>query len=170
MSLYITWINLIKEKADENWLTVSQRAVYENILTRWRSAPFVNLCGPPGSGKTFIARLLAKKHGYYYTFDLQEAPEGAAHVILDDANYTRRCRLQARTRRLGRVLLITRHPISEAMPVASLELDIRDVQQFQRILSDYCGICFTATIPEGTDLTQILHTEVIKRGEAYVYR
>ena len=57
MSLYVRWINLIKEKADETWLTDRQRKVYEAILTRWRSAPFVNLYGPPGAGKTFIARL-----------------------------------------------------------------------------------------------------------------
>ena len=170
MSIYTTWINSIKEKADEIWLTDHQRKVYEDILSRWRAAPFVNLHGPAGSGKTFVARLLAKKHGYFYTFDLEEAPEGMSQVILDDAEYSRMLRPLARSRSLGRVLLITRTAVKEAMPQALLKLDAKDVRRFQRVLSDYCGIVLTETIPEGTDLTQILHTEVIKRGEAYVNR
>jgi cytidylate kinase len=170
MSLYIAWINLIKEKADETWLTDSQREVYERILSRWKSSPFVNLYGPPGSGKTFVARLLAKKHGYTYTHELEQAPKDAAQVILDNAEYTRMMRPIARELGLGRVLLITRRAVPEAMPKANLELDDKDVRQFQAVLSNHCSIVFTQTIPQGHDLAEIIRKEVIARGETNVHQ
>jgi len=170
MSLYVTWINLIKERADENWLTDSQREVYERILSSWKSQPFVNLHGPSGSGKTFIARLLAKKHGYSYTHDLEQSPHGAEHVTLDDAQYTRMLRPIARGLGLGRVLLITHSAVSEAMPKVALELNDKDVRQFLATLSNHCGIVFTQTIPEGKDLAEIIRKEVIMRGETHVHQ
>jgi len=170
MSLYTTWINLIKERADENWLTDSQQPVYESILSQWKSVQFVNLHGPPGSGKTFVARLLAKKHGYAYMHDLEQAPLNAAQTILDNAQYTRMLRPLARSRGLGRVLLVTRTPVREAMPKVSLELNDRDVRQFQAMLSNHCGIVFTETIPQGLDLAEIIRKEVIlRRGEPHVH-
>lgn len=167
MSLYTTWINLIKEGADEHWLTESQRSVFESILSRWKSAQFINLYGPSGSGKTFIARLLAKQHGYAYLHDLEQAPLHTAQAILDNAQYTRMLRPLARSRGLGRVLLITRTPVQEAMPKVGLELDDRDVRQFQAVLSKHCGIVFTETIPQGLDLAEIIRSEVIHRGGVF---
>ena len=170
MSLFVTWINLIKERADENWLTDSQREVYERILSSWKAQSFVNLYGPSGSGKTFIARLLVKKHGYFYTHNLEQASQGAQHVILDDAQYTRMLRPTARRLGLGRVLLITSIAISEAMPKVALELNDKDVRQFLATLSNHCGIVFTQTIPEGKDLADIIRKEVIMRGETHVHQ
>jgi hypothetical protein len=168
MSLYIEWINLIKERADEEWLTDSQREVYERILSHWEAHPFVNLYGPSGSGRSFIARLLTKEHGYAYTHDIEEAPPDAAQVIVDDAQYSRTMRLVARANGLGRVLLITSRPVREAMPKVKLELDDRDVRQFQARLANHGDIVFKETIPRGVDLAEIIRKEVIERGEANV--
>ena len=170
MSLYTAWINLIKEKADEDWLTDSQREVYESISSRWKSAQFVNLHGPDGGGKTFIARLLAKKRGYAYVHELEQAPQNAANVILDNAQYTRMMRPLARSMGLERILLITNRPLQEAMPEIGLKLNERDVRQFQATLANHCGIVFTETVPEGLNLTEIIHKEVTKRGESYVHQ
>jgi MoxR-like ATPase len=170
MSLFTTWINLIKERATEAWLTEHQREAYEAILNRWRTADFVNLYGAQGSGKSFIARLLANAHDYAYVQALTQAPAQAAQVVLDDAQYNRTMRPEARALGLGRVILITETPISEAMPRFELVLDERDVSQFTRALSDYCDIIFTATVPEGTDLARIIRREVVKRGENNVHQ
>lgn len=168
MSLYVSWVNRIKEKADDSWLTDSQREVYERILSRWQAHSFINLYGASGSGRTFVARLLAKKHGYAYTHDMEEAPEEASQVIVDDAHYSRAMRLIARGKNLGRVLLITSRPVQEAMPKVKLELDEKDVRQFQATLAHECDIVFTETIPQGVDLSDIIRKEVVEQGEANV--
>lgn len=170
MSRYVEWINLIKERADDTWLTHSQREVYEQIVSRWQSAPFVNLHGPPGAGKTFIARVLAKQHGYAYTEDLGQAPQSAGQVILDDAQYTRSLRLIRKELELGRVVLVTRAPVSEAMPRAALSLDDKDVRQFQATLSNRCNIAFTQTLPDGRDLGEMIRREVIELGRSHAHR
>jgi energy-coupling factor transporter ATP-binding protein EcfA2 len=167
MSLYVRWTNLIKEQADETWLTDQQRTVYQKLLDNWQTQPFVNLHGPPGAGKTFLARLLARYHHYAYVQDLSQAPQGAAHVVLDDANYTRLLRPLARERQLGRVILITRQPIQEAMPKIGLILQERDVQQFCVNLHDRCGIVLIQTVAEGKDLADILRKELVARGELH---
>ncbi len=64
MSLYVEWVNQIKAKATSAWLTKGQRTAFESIVTKWQSHPFVCLYGPPGCGKSFIARLLSSEQGY----------------------------------------------------------------------------------------------------------
>jgi hypothetical protein len=168
MSLYVEWINCIKERADEQWLTEHQQEVYEQLIDHWHNQPFVNLYGESGSGKTFIARLLVKKHDHVYLQDLHDAPNNARYVILDNAQYSRMLRPMARSLSLGRVLLITRNRISEAMPHVKLDLTEKDVKQFQSVLAKHCNIIFTATMPVGFDLSNILRAEVVKRGESHV--
>ncbi|OQA23060.1 MAG: hypothetical protein BWY63_00476 [Chloroflexi bacterium ADurb.Bin360] len=164
MSLYMQWVNCIKERAEVSWLTEHQQEVYARLLNQWHNQPFVNLYGSSGSGKTFIARLLVKTHHYVYTQDLQEAPPDSPNVVLDNAKYTRMLRPMARSMGLGRVLLITHQRITEAMPCIELELTERDVLQFQSVLAQHCNITFTRTIPTGVDFSNILREEVIRRG------
>jgi hypothetical protein len=169
MSLYVEWINCIKERADESWLTEHQRAAYERLLEHWHNQPFVNLYGGAGSGKTFLARLLVKKHDHVYIQALENAPHNANNVILDDAQYSRMLRPLARSMGLGRVLLVTRSRITEAMPRVKLELTEKDVRQFQAALAQYCNIVFTETTPAGVDLSKIIREEVVKRGVSNVH-
>lgn len=170
MSDYVAWINRIKELAVESWLTQSQRQVYDRLLTGWHSHPFVNLHGAPGAGKTFIARLLARCHNYTYVQDLEDAPSGAAQVVLDGVAYTRSLRPVARALGLERVILISRSPVQEAMPRAELVLTDRDVNQFRAVLSNHCGISLLHTEPEGRDLSEIIRREAIARGDANAHQ
>jgi SpoVK/Ycf46/Vps4 family AAA+-type ATPase len=166
MSLYIEWLNLIKMKADVNWLLKSQVPAYNSILTKWLSSPFINFYGPPGSGKSFIARMLASKKQFTFATDLERVPEGSKNVLLDDANYSRHLRIIASERRLSRIILITQSPVKEAMPLCEIKLNEADVRQFEGILGKYCHIYFTHSIPEGNDLNQIIIKELKNRGEA----
>lgn len=170
MSLYVQWLNQIKEQAAPSWLTEAQRAAYDRLLSQWGSSQFVNLCGPTGCGKSFVGRLLAKEHDYAYTHDLEEAPSGSPNVVLDDAEYTRLLRPVAQARKLGRVILLTRHPVRDPMPRAQIRLTERDVAQFQHNLYIHCGISFYASTPKGTNLAQIIHAEVVARGGTDVSR
>ncbi len=170
MSLYTHWLNLIKERAEESWLTPHQSQVYVRILEGLSSHPFVNVCGPRGAGKSFIARLLAKERGYGLAFDLEQAPDGAENVVLDDSAYRRPMRPLSRAKGLGRVILMTEQPIREAMPRVVLQLDESDVRQFLRNLSMCCGIDLIVTQPSGTDLGEILRHEAIERGRCDVTR
>ena len=166
MSLYIKWNNLLKMRADVNWLTKSQLPVYNTILTQWLASPFINLFGPPGSGKSFIARLLCSKNNYYYTTELREVPEGTKNIIVDNASYSRSMRIVANERRLSRIILITQSPVNEAMPLCELKINDADVHQFEGVVGRYCHIFFTHSVPEGNDLNQILIRELKYRGEA----
>jgi hypothetical protein len=165
MSLYVEWLNQIKLKADSSWLTASQAPVYDAILTNWTTQPFINLYGAHGSGKSFIARLLSSKNHYTYASNLEEVPQGSTNIVIDDASYSRAMRTIARERRLTRIILITISQINEAMPHIELKLTEKDVEQFVAGVSKNCQIYFDCSIPEGTDLNQIMIRELRNRGE-----
>jgi ABC-type cobalamin/Fe3+-siderophores transport system ATPase subunit len=163
MSLYVQWINLIKENADYTWLSDRQRDIYDRLLTQWRVSPFVSIHGPSGSGKSFIARLLAKEHGYLYLTDLDDGVKGAEQVIIDDAHYTRMMRPRARELEIARVVLFSPRPAADPMPGAELRLDAHDIQQIMHTLYERCGFEFSVE-PQGTDVGEILRAEAIARG------
>jgi hypothetical protein len=166
MSLYIEWLNTIKEKSQGNWLTESQKHIYDGILKKWRAQPFINLYGDEGMGKTFICQILAKENGYFFTHDITNASSNCPQVIIDDAIYDRVMRTKASQLGIGRVLLISTIPVlEEAMPKVKLELGAKDIIQFQANLAKFCNITFLHTVPSGTNLTQILLRELIARGE-----
>ena len=166
MSLYIEWMNTIKEKSQESWLTDSQKHIYDAILKKWRAQPFINLYGDEGIGKTFVCQILAKENGYGYFQNISDASHDCPQVIIDDAVYDRVLRTRARELGLGRVLLISTSPVfEEALPKIKLVLGEKDVIQFQANLDKFCNITFIHTIPSGTNFTQILLKELIARGE-----
>ena len=167
MSLYVEWINTIKARADEGWLTDAQRAVYESLLERWQAAPFVCLCGSSGSGKSFVARMVARREGYLYTQDLSTVPQGQQHVVLDNAEYTRMMRTSATMQQIGRVIVVARRPPKDPMPHAEIVLTPRDVSQFQRVLSQNDVLPSFLARAEGTDLGEILRNEAVARGNIH---
>ncbi len=166
MSLYIKWINLIKERSSASWLTHSQKTIYDSILTKWQNAPFVNLYGPTGSGKTFIAWQLVKEMNYFYCSNIDEISDNTDQIILDGIQYSRALRTSARSKSLGRIIMITQIKINEAMPNIDLELDEKDIIEFKRNLADFCEILFLNSIPEGNDLGLMLRNEIVARGDS----
>jgi hypothetical protein len=167
VSLFVEWINKIKARADENWLTDAQQAVYESLTERWLSAPFVCLYGQSGTGKSFIARLLSQRDGYEYTQDLSTVSAGQSHVVLDNAEYTRLMRTTATMLGIKRVILVARRPPKDPMPHAELVLTSRDVSQFQRTLSQNEVLTSFLIRAEGTDLGEILRNEAVARGNTH---
>ncbi|MBA7648851.1 hypothetical protein ES703_56641 [subsurface metagenome] len=165
MSLYVEWLNQIKLKADYEWLTKSQRKAFNDIVERWPAEVFLCLYGPQGCGKSFIARLLVKLHGYVYTNELKDLEPGPELIVVDGEEYNRLMRPRAQMLRLKRVVILMRRPPSrDRMPRTEVALSEHDVKQFQHNLIKYGVLQSFKTGAEGTDLGQLLRTEAIKRG------
>ena len=164
MSLYVEWINQIKTLATYEWLTDGQKVAYDSIVERWPTQRFVCLCGPSGSGKSFIARLLVKQKGYVYVNDLREVPPGTEYVVADNAEYSRMMRPLASALSLRKVVVAMRTPPRDPMPRATILLTDRDVGQFQRNLVKHSILQSFQTVAEGTDLGQILRAEAVHRS------
>ncbi|MBL7209207.1 MAG: hypothetical protein ISS52_03840 [Dehalococcoidia bacterium] len=164
MSMYVEWLNQIKLKADSAWLTDAQKTAYGDVLERWPAQVFVCLCGPPGSGKSFIGRLLAKEHGFIYANELKEVEPGPHLVVIDGEDYSRLMRPAVRLLGLKRVVVLMRQPPQDPMPRAEIALTEHDVRQFQHNITKHAVLQSFKTNVDGTDLRQILRAEAIERG------
>ena len=164
MSLYVEWLNQIKLKADYEWLTKSQRKAFNDIVERWPAEVFLCLYGPQGCGKSFIARLLVKLHGYVYTNELKDLEPGPELVVVDGEEYNRLMRPRAQMLRLKRVVILMRRPPRDPMPKLELALDEHDVKQFQHNIIKYGVLQSFKAEADDTDLGRILRAEAIIRG------
>ena len=164
MSLYVEWLNQIKLKADYEWLTKNQRKAFDDIVERWPAEVFLCLYGPPGCGKSFIARLLVKIHGYVYINELKSLEPGPQLVVVDGEEYNRLMRPRAQMLHLKRVLILMRRPPRDPMPKIEVSLDEHDVKQFQHNITKYGVLQSFKTEVDGTDLGEILRAEAIIRG------
>lgn len=170
MSLYVEWVNQIKARATPEWLTAGQREAYENLLQRWPAEQIVCLVGPPGSGKSFIARLLVRERGYVYVTSLQELQElepGPRQVVVDGSEYNRLIRPAAMQLGLKRVVVAQRRLPKDPIPGVEIQLTERDVNQFQHNLTYHGILSSFLTHAKGTDLGQILRAEAVERGNAH---
>jgi len=164
MSLYVEWLNQIKLKADYEWLTKNQRKAFDDIVERWPAEVFLCLYGPPGCGKSFIARLLVKIHGYVYINELKSLEPGPQLVVVDGEEYNRLMRPRAQMLHLKRVLILMRRPPRDPMPKVGVSLDEHDVKQFQHNITKHGVLQSFKTEVVGTDLGEILRAEAIIRG------
>ena len=164
MSLYVEWLNQIKLKADYKWLTKNQRKAFDDIVERWPAEIFLCLYGPLGCGKSFIARLLVKIHGYVYTNELEALESGPQLIVVDGEEYNRLMRPRAQMVRLKRVVILMRRPPRDPMPKIEIALDEHDVKQFQHNIIKYGVLQSFKTEINGTDLAEILRAEAIIRG------
>jgi len=128
MSRMLVLLNLLKSQASQSLLTNSQLTVYQNVLQVLRFPGTLNLHGPAGSGKTFLAWALSRSTNIRYfpspaAFD-DRAARPVASVIVDNTDAaTRHVRdLLAISQRKGAhtLLFITREPNGFNLPLAML--------------------------------------------------
>ena len=89
MSRLLVLLNRLKAEARPDWLTDSQRTAVDEIQRLWRFPERINLYGPRGSGKTFLAWSAARA----YDASLYPSPRiyhasatpGTARVVIDNA-------------------------------------------------------------------------------------
>ncbi|MHB1681278.1 MAG: hypothetical protein ACYCYO_00420 [Bacilli bacterium] len=167
MSLYVQWINSIKQHSSSEWLTDNQAKAFETVINNWQGEPFVCLYGASGSGKTFIGHLLEREYGYVYTQDLREVSEGNYEVVLDGQEYNRLMRPLLQSKGWKRIILLTRKLPRDPMPTVHLTLMERDVRQFQNILNRNNIIPTFQCSLKTTDLHQWIRSEAVVRGNTY---
>lgn len=86
-------LNAIKTSCSMEWLTPSQSQSWAKMQQYFLLNEVVNLYGPPGSGKTFIAWLRVKQGAAIYIPDLETLMAGTEHCsslpVIDNLPPTR---------------------------------------------------------------------------------
>ncbi len=150
MSKLLQLTNRLKAQASWNILTPGQRTILTELEKRWRFPDRINLCGPQGSGKTFLAWVMARQHeAHFYAspgmLDRDEPPY-PTQIIIDNApseeKKLRRLLAELQLRQVCKVLLITRSAIRLGLPVITLpppaEADITAIYENCSKLQFYC--------------------------------
>lgn len=166
MSLYVEWINAIKSRATPDWLTYGQRAAYDALLHQWPHARLLCLRGPKGSGKSFIARLLAHQEGFFYAQTLDEIPEGTPRVVLDDTDYYRLLNEEMSWRGVSQLVITSERQPSDPIPGPTIRLATRDVNEFRARLVAEGVLSVFRRRAEGTDLGAMLRAEAVERSQS----
>lgn len=144
-------LNRLKAEARRDWLTDSQAAALTEIEQLWRFPERVNLYGPPGAGKTFLAWGLARTldAAYYPSPRIYctAAAREQARVVIDnapdDATAVRRLLAELQLNDARTALIITVLPNRLGLPTVALpQPDSQDVDIIYRNLSrlDYYSL------------------------------
>jgi hypothetical protein len=150
MSCLLTLLNRLKAQANPGMLTDSQIAVYETILDHWRFPQRVNLYGPPGSGRTFLAWAISRSQGVPFCVSpnhLPESEKSLSCIVVDNVVSTERTirDLLARLQLYGayKALLVTDRCIDLSLAPAELSApsaDDFDVVYHNLSLLDYYAL------------------------------
>jgi hypothetical protein len=81
MSSLIERLNAIKTACTLEWLTPSQAQAWGKLQQYLSLNEVINLYGPPGSGKTFIAWLLVKQGVATYIPKVEDLIGDTAHIL-----------------------------------------------------------------------------------------
>lgn len=134
MSDLIRILNSIKTHRTDAWLTPSQQDAQTAIKELLRVPQTIDLCGPAGSGKTFLAWYLADELGYFYLVHPgrldQVEISGNQGLIIDNCRSDRRGhRDMLKVLQLGhvqRAVFVTRQIIQDYTRYVELKLTVSD--------------------------------------------
>lgn len=128
MSKLLHLTNRLKAQAALDMLSPSQRTAYDALEKSWRFPERVNLCGAPGSGKTFLGWVAAHHlNAHFYASPnalAQERPPYSQQIIVDNVSSDERSiRLllaELQLRQIHNLALITNRPNKLGFPVITL--------------------------------------------------
>lgn len=135
MNRYVDTLNRIRQNANANWLTPSQRAVYDLLRERLKFLDEVNLRGGHGVGKTFIGWVLRAQGLAVYAPRLEDVEPALLlrTVVVDNLDWQRTVVREALHRCRGhgydKVVLITNEFAQEQMATVELALSANDLEQ-----------------------------------------
>ncbi len=130
MSRLLDLINRLKAQASWTMLTASQQITFAELEKRWQFPDRLNLCGPQGSGKTFVGWAMARQHQVHFYASPRllehDQPPYPTDIIIDNApseeKNLRRLLAELQLRQVHKVLFITSNPIHLGLPVSTLAL------------------------------------------------
>ena len=154
--------NNIKVHSDKSWLTPSQARLFGSVT------PFIggierviNIYGPQGVGKTFIAHILFKAHLTTYITSIDQICQSNLPLVIDNAPFERTevrgIRNQMRKFGLKQVILISRYRAEDTIPSFGLNLNQDDVKYFRATLFRL----FDLHLPVTTSLSLWDHLKLI---------
>lgn len=124
--------NQIKERADVSWLTPSQASVARD-LELFLGGPHrvINLYGPHGAGKTFLAHVLCKAGRCDYLPSAQSLRRSELPLVIDNApsdrSSGRAVRNVMRLHSLSQLLLVTVEKVDDSIPAFQLSPTRSDI-------------------------------------------
>lgn len=134
MSKFVRNLNLVKLHCSVEWLTPSQGQALDMLKEALRVPGTVNLCGPAGVGKTFLAWMLVEEMDYAYfphviRFTQAEAIV-APGVIVDNTDFSRQSHRDVlkvlQFEDVKRAVLITRELVHDYTHYVELSLTSED--------------------------------------------
>lgn len=155
MSTWLELSNEIKRRHSTAYLTDPQRLAHEALLQHLRGPNWVNLCGPPGSGKTLLAWLITRATGLTYVAHparLRHLPPAPIGLIIDNAPVSeadaRTILAECGLLNCLTVLLVTQRQIELQMRRVVLPLPTSDdIQVAARTLARLGYACNRASLP-----------------------
>lgn len=142
-SRLLVLLNRLKAEARVEWLTDSQLTAWAEIQLLWRFPERVNLYGPPGAGKTFLAWAVARATDAYYcasprvyTSQAKKADRVVIDNVSDDVGTVRHLLAALQLNNTRTALLITAHVNRLGLAAVALPLPTaRDIDVVYRNLS-----------------------------------
>lgn len=163
MSTCFELLNQLKRRCSAEMLTPAQATAFNELCRLMLMPEWLNLSGPHGSGKTFLAWALSRATGGLYVpmpEDLDELPPQHT-LIVDNAPYSEAevRRILSRCELLGAktVLLVTCEPVQLPMPTVSLPAP--SSEEIERIGQVFTRLGFpvkSESLPEGPTLWDLM--------------
>ncbi len=124
MSHLLFLTNRLKAQASRDWLTNSQKKVLFELKKNWRFPGKLNLCGPPGCGKTFLGWTFCRQTNetdfFSHAQGFSATSKQTKNIVLDnipsEENAFRRLLAVLQLRQVRRALLISTRPIPLNLP------------------------------------------------------
>ena len=165
MSDRLRIVDNIKRHPTEELLTPTQRQIWESLCNLLQFPQRLNLCGPAGSGKTFVAWAVARTTGAIHVpipTALYGLVPGNEILMIDNAPHdeddVRRIMATCNLLEARSFILITRQPVT--MPIRTLELTLPTAADIDVVIRTFgrSGYFAQGSSSLGSNLWTILST------------
>lgn len=135
MNRFVDILNRIRQQANLDWLTPSQRAAYNTLCEQLKFLDEVNLWGGHGVGKTFVGWMLHLQNLAVYAPRAEEVEANLLPrtIVVDNVGWRRREVREVLRYCRGwgyeKVVLVTTEPVQDQISTVVLQLTREDVEK-----------------------------------------